>query len=210
MFDLGWSELMLIAVLTVIVVGPRELPRVLRTVTQIIRKMRSMAGEFQSSIDEMAREAEIDDIKKKLNEQGGLKNQIGDVVDPGGEVSGAMKDLKTTVDSEKSRLNESTSQVEDATRTTPKPNIAPGNSVTPPAEPAGQAAPSAGQPAATSAPAAKNTAAKKASVAKSAPKAAKKSAAKKAASARKTVAKKSSAKKAAASTAGSSAAGSKT
>ena len=60
---------MMVAVVTVIVVGPKELPRVLRTVNQTVRKVRKMAGEFQSSIDEMAREAELDDLQKKLRDQ---------------------------------------------------------------------------------------------------------------------------------------------
>ena len=51
---------------TVIVVGPKEIPRVLRTVTSAMRKIRGMAREFQSSIDELAREAELDDLKKSI------------------------------------------------------------------------------------------------------------------------------------------------
>ena len=57
MLDVGWQELFLIAVITIIVVGPKEIPRVLRTVTLWVRKVKDMAREFQTSIDDIAREA---------------------------------------------------------------------------------------------------------------------------------------------------------
>jgi sec-independent protein translocase protein TatB len=68
MFDIGWPELMVIAVITLLVVGPKELPRVLRTFTMWVRRVREMASEFQSGLDDLAREAEIEDIQKELEE----------------------------------------------------------------------------------------------------------------------------------------------
>jgi sec-independent protein translocase protein TatB len=67
MFDLGWSELLLIAGVALIVIGPKDLPQAIRAVTQIIRKMRGMAREFQSSLDDLAREAGVDEVKRDLN-----------------------------------------------------------------------------------------------------------------------------------------------
>ncbi len=189
MLDLGWSELMMIAVITVIVVGPKELPRVLRTVTKAIRKLRSMAGEFQSSIDDMAREAELDEITTKLNKQGGLDSAVGDWVDPTGEVGETIRDLKSDMNKEKDRLSDSTKEVQSAAGTAQSASIAPGNSVVPPADPIAANKPA--EPTAKKA-AAKKAAAKKA-VAKKA--GAKKSAAKKSA-AKKSAAKKATAKKA--------------
>jgi len=65
MFDIGWSELLLIAVVTVIVVGPKDLPRALRTVGQWAAKVRAVAREFQGSIDEMIRESELDELRRE-------------------------------------------------------------------------------------------------------------------------------------------------
>ncbi|MAO56662.1 MAG: twin-arginine translocase subunit TatB, partial [Rhodospirillaceae bacterium] len=67
MFDIGWQELFIVAILAIIVIGPKDLPRAVRTVTQAIRKLRSMAGEFQAGLDEVAREAELDDIRREAN-----------------------------------------------------------------------------------------------------------------------------------------------
>lgn len=68
MFDIGWPELMIVAVITILVVGPKELPRVLRTLTMWVRRIREMAMEFQSGLDDLAREAELDEIQKELAE----------------------------------------------------------------------------------------------------------------------------------------------
>jgi len=67
MFDLAWGELAVIAVVALVVIGPRELPRVLRTVGQWVTKARAVAREFQSSIDEIAREADLQDVKKHID-----------------------------------------------------------------------------------------------------------------------------------------------
>ena len=65
MLGVGWPELMVIAVVTVLVVGPKELPRVLRTVMQLSRKAREMATEFQSGMDQLARESDLEDLRKE-------------------------------------------------------------------------------------------------------------------------------------------------
>lgn len=68
MFDIGWSELLLIAVVALIVIGPKELPTVLRTFGQWVRKARKMAGEFQGQFQEVLREAEMGDLKQSFDE----------------------------------------------------------------------------------------------------------------------------------------------
>jgi len=68
MFDIGWSELVVIAVVALIAIGPKELPGVLRTVGQWMRKARTMAGEFQGQFQEAMREAEMADLKKSFDE----------------------------------------------------------------------------------------------------------------------------------------------
>lgn len=66
MFDLGWSEIAVIAVVALVVIGPKDLPIVLRTVGQYVRKARAMAAEFQSGIEQMARETELEQMRKEI------------------------------------------------------------------------------------------------------------------------------------------------
>jgi len=68
MFDIGWSELVLIAVVALIAIGPKELPGVLRMVGQWMGKARRMAAEFQGQFQEAMREAEMADLKKSFDE----------------------------------------------------------------------------------------------------------------------------------------------
>src|SRR5947199_4045331 len=68
MFDIGWSELVVIAVVALIAIGPKELPGVLRTVGQWMGKARRMAAEFQGQFQEAMREAEMADLKKSFDE----------------------------------------------------------------------------------------------------------------------------------------------
>lgn len=68
MLDIGWSELVLIAVIALIVIGPKELPGVLRMVGQWTGKVRRMAAEFQGQFNEALREAEMVDLKKQVDD----------------------------------------------------------------------------------------------------------------------------------------------
>src|SRR6266705_154323 len=68
MFDIGWSELVVIAVVALIAIGPKELPAVLRTVGQWMGKIRRMASEFQGQFQDAMREAEMADLKKQFDD----------------------------------------------------------------------------------------------------------------------------------------------
>jgi sec-independent protein translocase protein TatB len=68
MFDISWTEFLLIGVVALIVIGPKELPGVLRTLGQWTRKVRSMANEFQNQFQEAMREAEMADLKKEVDD----------------------------------------------------------------------------------------------------------------------------------------------
>jgi sec-independent protein translocase protein TatB len=68
MFDIGWSELLLIGIVALIVIGPKELPGALRTLGQWMTKIRRMASEFQGQFQEAMREAEIDQLKKDMDD----------------------------------------------------------------------------------------------------------------------------------------------
>jgi sec-independent protein translocase protein TatB len=68
MFDISWSEFLLIGVVALIVIGPKELPGVMRTLGQWTRKVRGMASEFQNQFQEAMREAEMADLKKEVDD----------------------------------------------------------------------------------------------------------------------------------------------
>ncbi len=70
-FGIGYTELFVIGVVAIIVIGPKDLPRVLRAVGQTVAKMRGMAREFQGHLDSAMKEAGLDDVKKELQ---GLKD----------------------------------------------------------------------------------------------------------------------------------------
>lgn len=77
MFDIGWSELVLIGVVALIVIGPKELPAVLRAVGQWTAKIRRMAAEFQGQFQDALREAELADLKKQVDEINDSARSIG-------------------------------------------------------------------------------------------------------------------------------------
>lgn len=93
--DIGWSEMAVIAILALIVIGPRDLPRVMKTVGQWMRKARSVTREFQSSVDEMIREADLEDARKALRSAETINPEtlVSDTVDPAGTMAEEMRDV---------------------------------------------------------------------------------------------------------------------
>lgn len=93
MFDIGGPELLAIAIVAIIVIGPKDLPAAIRAVTLWIRRARGLAAEFRAGVDEMVREVELDqvkeDIEKSLDPEDFAKT-IKDELDPGGEVNDAF------------------------------------------------------------------------------------------------------------------------
>jgi sec-independent protein translocase protein TatB len=68
MFDFAWSEIALILLVALVVIGPKELPNAVRGLADFIRKARRMAAEFQVHVDEMMRETKLDEVKKQIDE----------------------------------------------------------------------------------------------------------------------------------------------
>ena len=89
MLDIGWSEILVIAVVAIVVVGPKDLPPMLRALGRTISKMRRMAGEFQGQFNEALKEAELDDVKKSFDELRGL-NPMNDIKNSLNPLSGPM------------------------------------------------------------------------------------------------------------------------
>jgi sec-independent protein translocase protein TatB len=92
MFDIGWPELVVIAVVALVVIGPKDLPKALFTVGKWVRKARLMARDFQGHIDEMMREAELDDLRKQAQQvrNFNVQDQISKAVDPDNVIGGAL------------------------------------------------------------------------------------------------------------------------
>lgn len=95
MFDMSWGEVMLIGGVALIVIGPKDLPKALRTVGQITGKMRRMAGEFQSQFNEAIREAEFDEIRREVD---GVKKAAGTMGPTFNPVQTIRDELKGAVD----------------------------------------------------------------------------------------------------------------
>jgi len=92
MFDIGWSEMAVILLVALVVIGPRDLPRVARTMGKWVAKGRAMAREFQSALEDMAREAELDKVKSEIEKAGrtNLGKTIEQSIDPTGELGKAF------------------------------------------------------------------------------------------------------------------------
>jgi len=89
MFDIGWQELFIIAVLVVIVVGPKDLPRTLRAIMGWVRKARTLAREFQDGVDDVVRQADLEDTKNQIGEVGDF--DLGKKLKDGLGLSDALK-----------------------------------------------------------------------------------------------------------------------
>ncbi|TGE01926.1 Sec-independent protein translocase protein TatB [Methylobacterium nonmethylotrophicum] len=96
MFDMSWGEVMLIGGVALVVIGPKDLPRALRTVGQVTAKLKRMAGEFQSQFSEAMREAELDDVRREVE---GINRSVASAGTTGfNPVQTIRNELKSAVD----------------------------------------------------------------------------------------------------------------
>src|SRR5260370_2086474 len=98
MFDIGWGELLLIGIVALIAIGPKELPTVLRTLGQWMGKLRRMASEFQNQFQEAMREAEMADLKKQVDEMTSQAQSYANF-DPVGEVRREFETAQQQIES---------------------------------------------------------------------------------------------------------------
>jgi len=94
MFDFAWSEIALIAAVALIAIGPKDMPAAIRTVSGMVKKARRMAAEFQTHVDEMVREANLDEFKSQFNEMRNfdVKSVIEKTIDPDGSLQNTFAD----------------------------------------------------------------------------------------------------------------------
>lgn len=96
MLDLGWPELLVITIVLIVVVGPKDLPRMLRTFGRTTSKLRSMAGDFRKQFDEALKEAELDDVStiardvRKFNPRDELKKHLSPLEQAGQDVRSGL------------------------------------------------------------------------------------------------------------------------
>ena len=98
MFDIGGTEMLVIAVVLIVIVGPKDLPRMLRTFGQTTKKLRSMAGDFQKQFNDALKEAELDDVKKSVDALKGL-NPTAEIKKQLNPFEKAASDVKSGLDS---------------------------------------------------------------------------------------------------------------
>jgi len=89
-FDVGASELLLIVIVAVVVIGPKDMPMALRTAGRWIGKMRKVSSHFRAGLDTMVREAELEDMEKKWREQ----NEAIMRANPGGDVMPSAESMQ--------------------------------------------------------------------------------------------------------------------
>jgi sec-independent protein translocase protein TatB len=124
MFDFSWSELLLIGIVALIFIGPKELPGVLRTLGQWMSKIRRMAGDFQNQFHDAMREAELADLKKEVDEMSAHAANYSNF-DPLADVRKEMESAQRDVESAVADKPAAASSAEPAVTTAPAADPAP-------------------------------------------------------------------------------------
>jgi len=93
LFDLGWSEILLIGTVALVFIGPKDLPKALRVAGYWVRKARALSREFQSSVDQMIREAELEEMRQDLKKatEFDLEKEFRNTIDPTGDLRESLK-----------------------------------------------------------------------------------------------------------------------
>src|SRR4028119_2072034 len=94
MLDLAWSEIALIAVVALVVIGPKDLPEAVRGVARGVQKLRRMAGEFRSQADELVREANLDELRQQIHDirTFNVRDEFEKTVDKDGSIRRPLDD----------------------------------------------------------------------------------------------------------------------
>ena len=89
LFDFGWSEILLIGTVALVFIGPKDLPKAMRVAGYWVRKARTLSREFQSGIDQMIREAELDEMRQELKKASefDFEKEFNNSIDPTGSLA---------------------------------------------------------------------------------------------------------------------------
>ena len=99
MLDIGGWEFLIVAFVLLMVVGPKELPKMLRGFTRAMRQVRSMASEFTRGMEDLATDSELGDLKNTIADvKSGNLTGIADKIDPAGELKESVAEIKTSAD----------------------------------------------------------------------------------------------------------------
>ncbi|UXS31792.1 twin-arginine translocase subunit TatB [Agrobacterium tumefaciens] len=147
MFDIGWSELLVIAVVLIVVVGPKDLPPMIRAFGKTMAGLRKMAGEFRTQFDEALKEADMDDVRQTISDVRNLNptNSLRDAMNPlrqlGNEIKSDLQKATAAPDSLSSTAAPATSEPVAPLVSVPEPEMK-----LPDAPPVAASAPAASAP----------------------------------------------------------------
>ena len=117
MFDIGWTEILILAVVSLFVIGPKDIPKALRTVGVWVGKLRSLSREFQSTVEDAVRDTELDEVKKQIESaKTEFQKNVNESVDPKGELTGMLKGVDEPEVKEKNKSPIQSAQVSCQTR----------------------------------------------------------------------------------------------
>ena len=125
MLDIGWSELLIIAIVMIVVVGPKDLPKMLRAFGKATARMRSTANEFRNQFNEALKEAELEDVKNIVDEARKLdpRSKLTQVFDPirsaGEDIRAGLQSTTSMSPAEPAKFAEVTTPVEPNGATVP-------------------------------------------------------------------------------------------
>lgn len=131
MFDIGWSEMLIIGVVVLVVLGPKELPHALKTFSHWMRAARKLGAEFQSGVNEIVREAELEDAKKELQKisSHSISDKIEKAIDPSGDLKKAINEpvaeTKAALSEPKAEAETAQPSIADMTATMPSLTVTP-------------------------------------------------------------------------------------
>jgi sec-independent protein translocase protein TatB len=99
MFDFAWSELLVIGVVAVVALGPKELPNAMRSLGKFTRQARKLAGEFQGHVNDLMREAELDEVRNSVQKisNTNVSAELDKLIDPSGKFSSELADTEREV-----------------------------------------------------------------------------------------------------------------
>jgi sec-independent protein translocase protein TatB len=129
MFDIGWTELLVIAVVLIVVVGPKDLPPMLRAFGKMTQRARKVAGEFRAQFDEALREAELDDVRRtigdaqKLNPVNSLREAMNPLRQMGNEIKADLQKAVEKPSAERPAGTENKTEVPPAAVSAPAPAL---------------------------------------------------------------------------------------